>query len=265
MSVVVVISQHLLNVFVQLANKRGLKKNVTGSDILDSDHLQIIFHILDHVRTQNTSALLEKFTDREGFQNLASNLISPRIEINSGVEADKATRSFTASIASAYRLSTSMITLTDLNNDLPGPDRLLRYKKSVRKLWQETRDPGCKTAVNRVSKAIRRMIRKKTLEQWETKLANTELTPQAIWPIAKSFTNRDGPRAPTTIHDLSGLKYNPEDKANAITDCLENQFTPHDPCDENHERRVEARVQALLEAADSDPAVRIRPCDLKNY
>jgi hypothetical protein len=28
MSVVVVISQHLLNVFVQLANKRGLQKNV---------------------------------------------------------------------------------------------------------------------------------------------------------------------------------------------------------------------------------------------
>jgi hypothetical protein len=31
MSVVVVISQHLLNVFVQLANKRGLKKIVFGS------------------------------------------------------------------------------------------------------------------------------------------------------------------------------------------------------------------------------------------
>jgi hypothetical protein len=28
MSVVVVISQHLLNVFVQLANKRGIKKKV---------------------------------------------------------------------------------------------------------------------------------------------------------------------------------------------------------------------------------------------
>jgi hypothetical protein len=39
------------------------------------------------------------------------------------------------------------------------------------------------------------------------------------------------------------------DKANAIADCLENQFTPHDLFDENHERRVEARVQALLEAA----------------
>jgi hypothetical protein len=31
----------------------------------------------------------------------------------------------------------------------------------------------------------------------------------------------------------------PEDKANAIADCLENQFTPHDLCDENHEQ-VEA-------------------------
>jgi hypothetical protein len=43
---------------------------------------------------------------------------------------------------------------------------------------------------------------------------------------------------------------------------LENLFTPHDLCDENHERRVEARVQALLEAEDNDPPQKIRPCDL---
>jgi hypothetical protein len=82
------------------------------------------------------------------------------------------------------------------------------------------------------------MIRKKTREQWETKLENIELTPRAIWPIAKSLTNRDGPRAPTAIHGLLALKSHPEDKANAIADCLGNQFTPHDLCDENHERRV---------------------------
>jgi hypothetical protein len=97
------------------------------------------------------------------------------------------------------------------------------------------------------------MIRKKTLEQWETKLENNELTPQVIWPIAKSLTNRDRQRAPTAIHGLLGLNYHPEDKANAIADCLENQFTPHDLCDENHEERVEATVQALLEAADNNP------------
>jgi hypothetical protein len=58
---------------------------------------------------------------------------------------------------------------------------------------------------------------------------------------------RDRPKASTAIHGLSGLEYHPLENANSIADCLENQFTPHDLYD-NHERRVEARVQALLEA-----------------
>jgi hypothetical protein len=76
----------------------------------------------------------------------------------------------------------------------------------------------------------------------------TKVTPQATWPIAKSLLKRDEPRAPTGIHGPSGLKFLPSEKANAIADCLENQFTPHDMCDENHERRVEARVLTLLDA-----------------
>jgi hypothetical protein len=44
---------------------------------------------------------------------------------------------------------------------------------------------------------------------------------------------------------------------------MENQFTPHDPCDDNHERHLEARVQAMLEAVDNNPPERIRPCDIK--
>jgi hypothetical protein len=44
------------------------------------------------------------------------------IEIDSGVEADKAACAFTAYIASEYRLSKSKIALSELNNDLPGLD-----------------------------------------------------------------------------------------------------------------------------------------------
>jgi hypothetical protein len=154
-----------------VVHKNIRHSNLIVSDILDSDHLPITLHILDHVRTQNVSAPLEKFTDWERFQSLASTLVSPRNEINSRAEADKAARAFTATIASAYRLSTSKLTLTDINSDLPGLDRLLKYKKRMRKLWQETGDPGCKRAVNWVSKSIRRMTRKTALERWETKLA----------------------------------------------------------------------------------------------
>jgi hypothetical protein len=71
------------------------------------------------------------------------------------------------------------------------------------------------------------------------------------------------PRAPTANHGLLGLKYHSVDKTNETADCSENQFTPHNLREENHERRVKARVQALLKAADSDPPERIRHCDLQ--
>jgi hypothetical protein len=44
------------------------------------------------------------------------------------------------------------------------------------------------------------MVRKRALEIWETKLANCEVTPQAIRPIAKSLVKRGGPKAPSILH-----------------------------------------------------------------
>jgi hypothetical protein len=75
-------------------------QNIRLSDILESDHIPIIFHILDHVKIRNISEPIEKFTESDRFQSLASKLISLRISINSGVEADKEERDFTASIVS---------------------------------------------------------------------------------------------------------------------------------------------------------------------
>jgi hypothetical protein len=87
-------------------------------------------------------------SDREWFQSLAFELISSIIQINSREQADKASRNFTASIASAYWLSTRKITLSNLNNDLPGLESLPKHKQRLKKLWQITQNPTCKTAVN---------------------------------------------------------------------------------------------------------------------
>jgi hypothetical protein len=110
-------------------------------DILDADHPPIVFHIQDHGKTKNLSEPVEKFADWERFHSLASDLISPRIEINSKQEADK------ASIASAYRQSTSKVTLSN-NHALPGLDHLLKPKQRLQKLWQKARDSACKTTVS---------------------------------------------------------------------------------------------------------------------
>jgi hypothetical protein len=62
-----------------------------------------------------------------------------------------------------------------------------------------------------------------------------EVTLQRIGSIAKFFLKRYGPGASTDISGPLGLKFLPLEKASAVADCLENQFTPHDFCDENHE------------------------------
>jgi hypothetical protein len=189
--------------------------HVNVSDILESDYLPIIFHILEHVTTNKPLEPLEIFTNRERFQSLASNLISPGKEINSVLVADKSAREFTASNFSEYRLSTSRAKFSHRNHDHPGLDRLLKHKRRLRKLWQEIRDPECEKAFNRISRIITRDTRKRALRRWGTKVANFEVIPQAIWPVAKYLMNRDGPRTPTVIHCLLSPNFLPLEKPNA--------------------------------------------------
>jgi hypothetical protein len=90
--------------------------------------------------------------------------------------------------------------------------------------------------------------------------------PQAIWPVAKSLTNRDGPRAPTAIHGPLGLKYYPVDKANAIADCLENSSHRMTCVTKtmNGGRRLESKLCPKLHiVTPPPPPERIRPCDLQ--
>jgi hypothetical protein len=99
------------NVLDIVAHQNVWLSEITVYDTLYSDHLPIIFHILDHVRTRDPLAKVEKFTDCERFHSLASELISPKLIINSKKEDDKAAHDFIASIASAYKMSNHKITL----------------------------------------------------------------------------------------------------------------------------------------------------------
>jgi hypothetical protein len=49
--------------------------DVIVSDTLNSDHLPIVIHILDHVKIRNLSESTEKFTDWDRFQSLDPELI----------------------------------------------------------------------------------------------------------------------------------------------------------------------------------------------
>jgi hypothetical protein len=62
---------------------------VLASDILDSDRLSIIFHLLGDIITRNFSGEVNSVSDWERFQSLASELISPRIQFSWGKKPTK--------------------------------------------------------------------------------------------------------------------------------------------------------------------------------
>jgi hypothetical protein len=107
------------------------------------------------------------------------------------------------------------------------------------------------------------MTCRKALERWETKVGNSEVTLQALWPIAISLMKRDGSKAPIALRVPLGIAYHPNEKTNVIADCSENQFTSHNLCDQNHERPVETGIQARLAPVDDTPLGKVRPCDVR--
>jgi hypothetical protein len=131
------------------------------SDILDSDHLSIVLHLLDRIRIRNLSDSVDKIHRFGALSKPFSELILTRILINLGEEIDEADRYFIATITSAYRLSTSKITLWDFHKDPSGLESPLKHKLSLRKMWKINWDPACKTAVNWNARTIKRMTRKK--------------------------------------------------------------------------------------------------------
>jgi hypothetical protein len=67
-----------------VVHKNVQLSEVIVCDILDSEQLPVVFYLLDNIRTRNLSDPVDKFTDWEWFQSLASELFSPRIQTNSG-------------------------------------------------------------------------------------------------------------------------------------------------------------------------------------
>jgi len=98
------------------------------SDILDPDHLPIFFLILDHDSAKDISASVETHTNCEQLRSLASDIISLRIHAENIEETDRVANNVIASIASAYRLPTRKLTISESNSELLGLQHLLQHK-----------------------------------------------------------------------------------------------------------------------------------------
>jgi hypothetical protein len=137
---------------------------------------------LGHFNARENSAQLETHTDWDLFRSLTSNLFKSRLQVDNVEEVKRAACAFTASVASGYAINkqTNKQTLSDLNTAPLDLDCFLIVKRRLRKLWHETRDPTYKTPLNWVTKTNRKMVGRKVIEWWESKLNKSEINLHAI-------------------------------------------------------------------------------------
>jgi len=107
-------------------------------------------------------------TDWERFRSLASDVIPFRFKSDSVAEAEKAASAFTTSVATAYKFSTCKLTLSDVNNELPGLDHL-QLKRRLRKFSMK---PGIQRVKWNMTGSPRRSAE---LQQWNYHCENIQL------------------------------------------------------------------------------------------
>jgi hypothetical protein len=80
-----------------------------------------------------------------------------------------------------------------------------------------------------------------------------QVTPQAIWSIAKYFSERGGPKALSAIHGSLCPIFYLIDVAKITADCFENQFRVHGLCDCDHRRHVEVNWKPCWQSSMMTP------------
>ena len=132
----------------------------------------------------------------------------------------------------------------------PDLDLLIKEKKRVRKRWQQLRQAGDKAELNRLTNKIHKLMRNHRANKFAANVEDAIKDKYSVWKIGRrlkssnKFDNKP-------IHEATGLKYEAEDKANAIADSLEDQFRTHEPDDYlQHYRRVRRCVFNLEHTLD---------------
>lgn len=171
----------------------------TTINALDSDHLPILINVSGNYiktpeRIHKTTITNWDNVNKELHQAIPKNpSISTSEDIVSAVDI------LTTTISNIHQQNTTHIELHD-KKLLPSYfTYLIKAKRRFRRLWQSTRDPQAKRALNRLQNAIRKQARKYTIDTFEAVLQQIPQNSPDIWKITKRLTSN--PRPPSSaIH-----------------------------------------------------------------
>ena len=167
------------------------------------------------------------------WENFQTNLESlQRIEpLSSEGTIDTAIRVLTHNIANSIKNATKTPKHAHKNSHIPPSYilDLIKEKRTLRRLWQRTREPQLKQRVNRLTHTINRELDVLRIENYNNLISVFETNDPGMWKTTRKITKKYE-EIPTLVNNTPVTT--DEVKVNLFADYLENTFIPHiHPCE----------------------------------
>ncbi|GFT72318.1 uncharacterized protein NPIL_542361 [Nephila pilipes] len=164
--------------------------------------------------------------------------------INSTEEIDSATEELTKKIHTAIDQSSTCKKFPHAPLPLPAPIRtLINTKNRLRKRWQESSDPNIKKEVNKLKKAITKILKNYKNEIINKELEEANTDDHVLHKTINKFKKKPPANIPALL-GYRGLIYDTAEKANLFVDNFEESFQENPtPYSDSHIELVERKVR----------------------
>nr|CAD7196590.1 unnamed protein product [Timema douglasi] len=190
-----------------MTNLKTTNETLTVLQELDSDHNPILCEWdVDTEHKNNWRKPNIKTTNWMKFNTELQENIPRNLVIESQEDVNAAIDVLTMTIQETYRVNTKTSQKQqDIRSDQPDLNYLIAQKREARRDWQRLRTQQERTRYNRLKAQVRRTVNEYRRAKWNT------------------YRKKVGTPA---IHGQRGMAYTSIDKANAIAETQEQQFSP---------------------------------------
>lgn len=222
---------------------------------LSSDHMPLIATLGIDKEEENINRFKMNW---ELFQDTLAGT-QENFEIESIQDVEECIQNLTNKITNTYKNSQTPITSKDNLLKLPPfIVKIIKHRNWIRKRFQKTLDPAYRDEMYSLNKKIREESSKFKNSRWNAKVLSLTTADQSLWGMTRSLKRAKTINRP--IHGENGLVFTEAEKAEALADALERQFTDNlEPTDDDFEEIIETQVDKWL--LNTSPENTIDPTD----
>ncbi|GFT94193.1 probable RNA-directed DNA polymerase from transposon X-element [Trichonephila clavipes] len=229
---------------IDLGLSRGLSSITVDSRCeLSSDHNPVHFVVNFNFNNSHIPNC-KTITNWNKYQDILSTTIAGNPPISNIEDIEQAIVNFNLNIHTAINQSSKFLPTKQAFTLVPLPVRQkIREKNRLRKFWQEIRYPPAKSAMNRLTREIRKDLLRIKRREWDAALVESGSSPNNIHKFIATMNRK--PVSYPPLLGSQGLVFGTREKADLFVDALEDSFqenrTPYDDDHIDEEDRVVRR------------------------